>query len=182
MQAGFELGASWVLPRGISSCTTSSSEEVGTMNVALILMTNILPAGRLHAFQIHITNPSEFDPAQLSGWNLLTADASGAALDGTPESIPFVAGDDTSFGLYPSSLSFGVNLLDLRPYQMTNSRTYLQVTLTAVPNGDAIGVRFVAPEGYIWEFEPDEFVYRTQIDEMENGFLVPPGVTASFPP
>eukprot|EP00439_Symbiodinium_sp_Y106_P005378 s1147_g1.t1 len=116
----------------------------------------------LFGFKIRVQNPEGFDPSQVAGWTLFTADASEYVVDGTPQTIPFTSMDSTSWGIYSSStLEVMVKISDLRPFQMTERRSWVSVLISNHPVGDTGFIRFRAPEGYVWNFDDTEFVYQT---------------------
>ncbi|CAE7911720.1 unnamed protein product, partial [Symbiodinium sp. KB8] len=100
--------------------------------------------------------------------------ASEYVVDGTPQTIPFTSMDSTSWGIYSSStLEVMVKISDLRPFHMTERRSWVSVLISNHPVGDTGFIRFRAPEGYVWNFDDTEFVYQT----LAN---TPIGTTPSF--
>lgn len=164
---------------GILSCVSRGSE----LREAELRLERILHGGRLFGFKIRVQNPEGFDPSQVAGWTLFTADASEYVVDGTPQTIPFTSMDSTSWGIYSSStLEVMVKISDLRPFQMTERRSWVSVLISNHPVGDTGFIRFRAPEGYVWNFDDTEFVYQTLANTpIALRALVPDGVTADFP-
>lgn len=164
---------------GILSCVSRGSE----LRTAELRLERILHGGRVFGFKIRVENPQGYDPSQVTGWTLFTADASDYIVDGTPQTIPFTKMDSTSWGIYSSStLEVAVRISDLRPFQMTERRAWVSVVVSNHPAGDTGYLRFRAPEAYVWNFDDAEFIYQT----LENTpvalrELVPPGVTQDFP-
>mmetsp|Transcript_142909 Transcript_142909/g.247385 ORF Transcript_142909/g.247385 Transcript_142909/m.247385 type:complete len:2516 (+) Transcript_142909:3-7550(+) len=164
---------------GIVQCMSSGAN----LNVAEIKLQNMLVGGRLFGFKIWITNPQSFDLQQTEGWRIFTLDAAGFLTDGTAKTIPFVAAEGGSWGVYAGAkMQAAVSVASMLPYNMTGQTTYVGIEMQNVPQGQSGKIRLIAPEGFIFSFTPSEFVHKKFSETPANlQQYVPPGVTMNFP-
>lgn len=165
---------------GIESCVTRGPE----LRIADIRLSRILLAKRVFGFKIRVENPQGYDPSHVSGWTMFTADSQNYTVDGTVDTIPFSESTDASWGIYKSSqLEVSIKVSDMRPYEMSFKRSWVTLLVSTVPQGDSGFIRVVAPEGYKWSFDDNEFIYQTLAGTPPNlRPYVAPGVTAAWPP
>jgi len=157
----------------VVSCRASrrAGTDPALHNVATVSLSQYakLKAATTYGLRIMAFNAQAFHPSQRDGFRLLTRSAAGDPLDGTAETLRYLAsageGPGTSFGIYrlPMSVgSFMVSPGNMLPYSETGIPSTIVVFPLRVPfdASSAVDWRLVAPQGYEWDFTPERFRYR----------------------
>jgi hypothetical protein len=130
---------------GIASCTSTVALR------ADIRLQNILRSGQLYGFKLRVQDDTSVAVAG-DDWNIYTADADDYLIDGTEGSMSCSFGTGQYWGPRMSStLIATMYVVDMRPYDMTQTCTYVSVSMNKVPSGDSGTIHFFAPEGYEWD-------------------------------
>ncbi|CAJ1415321.1 unnamed protein product [Effrenium voratum] len=174
--ASAQLGLAPLLPVPVLRCR-------GQLHTALVTAPSSasLVAGQSYGFQIQVLNARTYQQQQHDAVRLTTLSATGDALDGSLETLRYVASDPegpgASFGVYQLAMepgSFVLSFDNMLPYSQTASPTRVVVFPLKVPfdSMEPLLWRLVAPLGYAWDFAPGDFLFRRQ-DIL--------GVTADMP-
>lgn len=130
---------------GIASCTSTVDLQ------ADIRLENILRSGQLYGFKLRVQDDTSVADAE-DDWNIYTADADDYLIDGTETSMSCSFGTGQYWGPRMSStLIAEMYVGDMRPYDMTQDCTNVDVNIAKVPSGDSGSIYFFAPEGYEWD-------------------------------
>jgi hypothetical protein len=128
-----------------------------------------LEAETTYGFKIQVHNAGSFKVAQRDGFSLRTMTSAGNVLDGSYRTLRFLSSDveepGTSFGIYRlamSSGSFVVGIDNMLPWSSIGVPSKIVVSPLRVPFNSHVKVewRIIAPAGYQWDYEPDQFRYR----------------------
>jgi hypothetical protein len=165
---------------GVSSCVYHSSP----WNRAEIGVVGILEARRTYGFKIRVRNPDAnvFSSGVTGVWKILIANKFKHLIDGTKEPIPFfdpkvlgVPAAMAGWSLYQESWApaqLQINIANLYPFSMTKATTVITVRPLQVPKTVYSSLRVIAPMGFLWDFEPNDFLHTT------NRL---PGITSNLP-
>jgi len=164
-------------------CDAHRSPGSSLLNVAVMTLSRYaqLAATTPYGFRIQVTNPEQFDVTQRNTFRLVTYTSANNGLDGTFYTVKFLASDgdgvDTSFGAYQLPMSSGMfvtSIENMLPFTETGLAGRIVIFPLRVPfdSNVAVNWRIIAPYGYEWDFNTNQFQYQTQ-DIM--------GTTANLP-
>lgn len=158
-----------------------------TYNRARVKTIGRLVMNSFYGFQLTVKNAPSFISTQLDMWRLWTYTGDLVAMDGTFSTASFNPEDPTvanaSFGVYQNSMppgAFAVAFSSLSPSLSNAAPVDITVVPIMVQALMDLGVRVIAPVGYIWDFEQAEFRYKVRSPGVPDSLVVP-GVQADLP-
>jgi hypothetical protein len=157
-----------------------------TYNRARVRTTGRLLTQTAYGFSVKVYNTPYFVRTQLDEWRVWTYTASGIAVDGAYETARFNENDDLgadmSWGIYRLSMpasNFAVAISDLRP-SADGSNTEIIVLPIIVQVPMYKSVRILAPAGYVWDFQQQDFRYKAAGFGVQAALVVE-GAEADLP-
>eukprot|EP00397_Hematodinium_sp_SG-2012_P000062 GEMP01000062.1.p1 GENE.GEMP01000062.1~~GEMP01000062.1.p1 ORF type:complete len:1949 (+),score=351.84 GEMP01000062.1:86-5932(+) len=117
-----------------------------------IQMAGGLESEKTIGFRLKIDIPTAYTSVHRTSWFIYTQDSMKRSIDGTKLTVPFMASDEESWGMYNDKLVVQVNFQDddMRPYSMTSTLSVITFRITTKNVAFTSNLKITLPPGYEW--------------------------------